>query len=112
MVVLFSLLCGLDVPLLCKFGFRLSDWSIVTTWYKILLSDWLPGILSRYTTLSLREMTIEQLKEVFKYSWNSYSQYFYLLEDKLSYYALRKWSKTLHWSHPAARRIDFKTAQT
>ena len=60
------------------------------------------------TFLSLREMTIEQLKDVFKYSWNSYSQYFYLLEDQLSYYALRKWSKTLHWSHPAARRMDVK----
>ena len=30
--------------------FRLSDWSICTTWYKMLLSDWLGGILTMYTT--------------------------------------------------------------
>lgn len=58
--------------------------------------------------LALKKMTVEQLKEVFEFYWNSFSMYFHFLENKMSYFLLEKWSKTLNWSHPAARSIDLK----
>ena len=59
----------------------------------------------------LQKMTIEQLKDAFKYAWNQCGEYFYVLENQLSYYALKKWSMTLAWCHPAARYIDRKLHQ-
>ena len=56
-------------------------------------------------------MTVEQLKEVFTVVWNQYREHFYLLERKMSYFGLKKWSETLPWSHPAARYIDRKLHQ-
>ena len=63
------------------------------------------------TRNALKQMTIEQLKEAFKDGWNQYREHFDVLEKQLSYYGLYNWSKTLAWSHPAARYIDRKLHQ-
>lgn len=60
---------------------------------------------------ALKAMSVEQLKEVFTGAWNQYREYFYLLERKMSYFGLKKWSETLPWCHPAARYIDLKLHQ-
>ena len=44
------LFCGLLLLFFMQIFFRLSDWSICTTWYKMLLSDWLCHGLPPYTT--------------------------------------------------------------